>query len=284
MGECVEIGSAYSVMHPKPLLSRGFETGVVSLALRAQGVGSLEIEAAAFDGKPVVCGDRLVFGAAPVFLSVVPILVVTGTNAGSGLAEGTAEFLAGASVIRCFSVLVHGKARVTDWIARGEYFAALSDALFERDKGFAGINRFHGIVDVLRVIALIGKERALPQGNRLVSCGEDVGSNSGIHNVGWRCQFIQGQPGDTVYQHMALVTPVELITPLVVLVGSGMNPQSTIWIAFRVMFFGKLVFYKGFWIILLCISHDRCGIQSDEGCVHHTQLIQLPYQVCHDSL
>lgn len=60
MGECVEIGSAYSVMHPKPLLSKGFEAGAASLALRAQGVGSLEIEATAVDGKPVVCGDRLV--------------------------------------------------------------------------------------------------------------------------------------------------------------------------------------------------------------------------------
>ena len=226
MGQRIEVCGTCSVIGPQALLSRGLEARIVSFAFSAQGIRSLEIKTAAVNGKPVVRGNDSVFNATPVFLSIVPILVVTGTNAGSGLAEGTAEFLAGASVIRCFSVLVHGKARVTDWIARGEYFAALSDALFERDKGFAGINRFHGIVDVLRVIALIGKERALPQGDRLVSCGEDVGSNSGIHNVGWRRQFIQGQPGDTVYQHMALVTPVELITPLVVLVGSGMNPQA----------------------------------------------------------
>lgn len=48
--------------------------------------------------------------------------MVTRADAGSGLAEGTAEFLAGAPMIRRLSVLVHGKAGVIDWIAGGESF------------------------------------------------------------------------------------------------------------------------------------------------------------------
>ncbi len=47
--------------------------------------------------------------------------MVTGTDARLGLAKGTAEFLAGASVIRGFAVLVHGKARVANGIANREF-------------------------------------------------------------------------------------------------------------------------------------------------------------------
>ena len=32
------------------------------------------------------------------------------------------------------------------------------------------------------------------------------------------------------------------------------------------------------------IRHDRSGIQTDEGCVHDPQFIQLPHQVGHDRL
>lgn len=74
-------------------------------ALGSQGVSSLEIETTAVNGKPIVCGDSLVFGAAPVFLPIVPVLVAARTSAGFGLAEGTAEFLACASVIGCFPSL-----------------------------------------------------------------------------------------------------------------------------------------------------------------------------------
>ena len=72
MGQGIEIGRAGAAAHPQPLLAGGLEAGIVSLALGTQGIGSLEIEAAAIDGKPVVCGDGLVFGTASVLLSVVP--------------------------------------------------------------------------------------------------------------------------------------------------------------------------------------------------------------------
>ena len=117
MGQGIEIGRAGAAAHPQPLLAGGLEAGIVSLALGTQGIGSLEIEAVAVNGKPVVQGGGSVFGTAPVLPAIVPVFVVTGTSAVLGLPEGTAEFLAGAPVVCCFSILVHGEASVTDWVA-----------------------------------------------------------------------------------------------------------------------------------------------------------------------
>lgn len=72
--------------------------------------------------------------------------MVKRANASFELAEGTAEFLSGAPVIRRFSTFVHGKSGVTDQVAFEEMPVSLSIALFERDKGFTGINRFHGVI------------------------------------------------------------------------------------------------------------------------------------------
>ena len=82
VGQCVEVCRAGAVAHPQPFLSRRLKAGVVSFALCTQGVCSLETEAAAVNGKPVIRGDDPVFNATPVFLPVVSVLVVTRANAG----------------------------------------------------------------------------------------------------------------------------------------------------------------------------------------------------------
>ena len=61
-----------------------------------------------------------------------------------------------------------------------------------------------------------------------------------------------------------------------------MDAQSAVWAAFWVVFLGELVLCKGFWIVLLRVCHDRCGIQTNKRRIHHAQLIQLPHQVGHD--
>ena len=93
MSQCVKIRRACAVAHPQPLLACGFEAGIVTLTLCTQGMRPLEIETAAVNGKPVVCWNGLILGAAPVFLPIVPVFVVTRANTGFGLAEGVAEFL-----------------------------------------------------------------------------------------------------------------------------------------------------------------------------------------------
>ena len=61
-----------------------------------------------------------------------------------------------------------------------------------------------------------------------------------------------------------------------------MDPQGAVWVAFGVVFLGELAFRKGLRVVLLRVRHDGRGIQPDEGCIHHAQLIQMPRQVCHD--
>ena len=116
VGQRIEVRRACAVAHPQPFLTCGFEAEIVTLTLRPQGVSPLETEAAAVNGKPVVIGNGLVFRAAPVFLPVVPILVVAGTRARFGLTEGAAVFLAGTIIVGGLAILVHSQPGRADWI------------------------------------------------------------------------------------------------------------------------------------------------------------------------
>ena len=106
MGQCIEVRRACAVAHPQPFLSRRLKAGIVTLTLCTQGVCSLETEAAAVNGKPVIRGDDPVFNATPVFLPVVPVFVVTGANTSLGLAEGAAEFLPGTIIVGGFAIQI----------------------------------------------------------------------------------------------------------------------------------------------------------------------------------
>ena len=116
MSQRIEVRRAGFIAHPQPFLTCGFETRIVTLALCTQGVCSLETEAAAVNGKSVIVWNGLIFRAAPVFLAVVPVFVVAGTNAGLGLAERAAVFLAGTPIVGGFAVLVHGEPGLADRI------------------------------------------------------------------------------------------------------------------------------------------------------------------------
>ena len=224
MGQCVEVCRAGAVAHPQPFLSRRLKAGIVTLTLCTQGVCSLETEAAAVNGKPIIVWKGLVFRAAPVFLAVVPVFVVT---IGFGLTEWAAEFLPGTIIVGGFAIFVHSQSSITDQVTCRKSFA-LGIAFFEGDKSFPIIDRFHGVVDAFRVVALIREKGTSLQREDLVGCGEDVNGNCGIHDVGLGGQLAEWQPGDAVHQHMAFVSPVELIPALIVLVGGRMDAQSAV--------------------------------------------------------
>ena len=116
MSQRIEVCRAGSIAHPQPFLTCGFEARIVTLALCTQGVCSLETEAAAVNGKPVIRGDDPVFNATPVFLPVIPVFVVTRANTGLGLAERAAVFLAGTPIVGRLAVLVHGEPGLADRI------------------------------------------------------------------------------------------------------------------------------------------------------------------------
>lgn len=259
VGQCIEFCRACAVAHPQPFLTCRFEAGIVTLTLCTQGVCPLETEAAAVNGKSVVCWNGLILGAAPVFLAVIPVFVVTRANAGFGLTEWAAEFLPGTIIVGSFAIFVHSQSSITDQVTCRKSFA-LGIAFFEGDKSFPIIDRFHGVVDAFRVVSLIREKGTSLQREDLVGCGEDVNGNCGIHDVGLGGQLVERQAGDAVHQHIAFVSPVELIPPLIVLVGGRMDAQSAVRGAFGWFSLENLLFAKDFG--LFCFVFAMMGVES----------------------
>ena len=142
VGQCIEVCRACAVAHPQPFLTCGFEAGIVTLTLCTQGVCPLETEAAAVNGKSVIVWNGLVFRAAPVFLAVVPVFVVTRANTGLGLAERAAVLLAGTPIVGGFAIFVHSQSGLADWITDRNRFRGFRAAWIEGDKCLALIDRF----------------------------------------------------------------------------------------------------------------------------------------------
>ena len=264
MSQRIEVCRAGSIAHPQPFLTCGFEARIVTLALCTQGVCSLETEAATVNGKSVVIGNGFIFRAASVFLAVVPVFVVTRANTGLGLAERAAVFLAGTPIVGGFAILVHSQPGLADWITDRNRFRGFRAAWIEGNKSLALIDRFYGIVDAFHIVALVGKKGAFFQRDRLIRGREDLSGDGGIGDIARRGQLVERQAGDAVHQHMAFVPPVELIPPLIVLVGGRVDTQGAVRVAFGMVFLGELVLCKGFWIVLLRVCHDRCGIQANK--------------------
>ena len=205
MSQRIEVCRAGSIAHPQPFLTCGFETGIVTLTLCTQGVSPLEIETAAVNGKPVVIGNGFIFRAAPVFLPVIPVFVVTRANTSLGLAERAAVFLAGTPIVGGFAILVHSQPGRADRITGRKRFQGFRAAWIEGGKSLALIDRFYGIVDAFHIVALVGKEGAFFQRDRLIRSCEDISGDGGIGDIARRGQLVERQAGDAVHQHMALV-------------------------------------------------------------------------------
>ena len=122
MSQRIEVRCACAVTHPQPFLTCGFETRIVTFTLRPQGVSPFKVETAAVNGKSVVIGNGFIFRAAPVFLPIVPVFVVTGANVGLRLAEGAAVFLPGTIIIGGLAILVHSQPGRADRIAGRKRF------------------------------------------------------------------------------------------------------------------------------------------------------------------
>ena len=191
VGQRIEVCRAVSVTHPQPFLPCGFEARIVTLALCTQGVCPLETEAAAVNGKSVIVWNGLVFRVAPVFLPVIPVFVVAGTFAGFGLTERAAEFLPGTMIVDGFSVLVHSQSGLTDRIAGRKRFRGFRAAWIEGDKSLALIDRFYRIVDAFDIVALVGKEGAFFQRDRLIRGREDLSGDGRIGDIARRGQLVE---------------------------------------------------------------------------------------------
>ena len=158
--------------YPEPLLPGGFEAGIVTLAFGAQGVHGFECDAGAINGKPIVVGERDVFGAAAILLAIVVTGMVTGASGIIlGAFEGTAKLLAAASAGTVFTGFVHGKTGLTDDIAGGQFRWVLGSTRIERDHAIATVYSFHSIVDCLGVVAFIADKSAFTQWQKGIGLG-----------------------------------------------------------------------------------------------------------------
>ncbi len=132
---------------------------VAAFTFRAQGINPLEAGVVTVNGETVIWGDRLVFCAVPVFLSVVLIFTVTGAAAGFGLPERAAKLLAQASVaVGRLAVFVHDKARTADEIAGGEFLGGFGIAFVQRNESLTIVVMWYildQVVDFFHVAALI---------------------------------------------------------------------------------------------------------------------------------
>ena len=136
---------------------------------------------------------------------------------------------------------------------------------------------------VFRAAAVfLPKEGAFLQRNRLIRGREDLSGNGRIRDIARRGQLVERQTGDAVHQHMAFIPPVELIPPLIMLVGGRVDAEGAVRVAFRAVFLGEFAFCKGFRVVLLGVRHDGRGIQTNEGDVHDPQFVQRLHQIGHD--
>lgn len=158
MGDGVEIGSTGAVADPEAFLAGSLKAGIVSLTLGTKGIGTLEGETIPVNGEAVRGRNGFILGTAPVFLAVVPVLMIAGTLRGFGLTEGTAEFLPESTVaVRGFPVLTHSKTGLTNEIAGREFLGILGVAGIERNDRFSVIDVFYGVVDHPGIVALEGR-------------------------------------------------------------------------------------------------------------------------------
>ena len=207
----IEIGGADAVADPKALLPGGFEAGIVTLALCMKRIDAFETEAVPVNRKPVIIRDSLVFGAAPVFLAVVPVFVAARAFAGVGVSEVAAVFLPQTAFASRFTVLLHGKAGVTDRIAGSKSRCFSGVAFVQRNDRLAVVGVPDRVVNMLCVIPLVADEGAFLYGDHFI-CALQHGFDHGrIRNVGRCGQFVDGQAGDTVQEDMILVSLVEFV-------------------------------------------------------------------------
>ena len=83
---------------------------------------------------------------------------------------------------------------------------------------------------------------------------------------------------------MVFIVPIEFKIAFIVLIGIGMDAESTVWISFRLIFGVKFILHEGFGVILSGICHDGCGIQADKGSIQNAHLVEFFDLGLHDLL
>ena len=218
MGNGVEVFDGFTVSDPKALLAGGLKAGIVAFALGSQGIDGLKSDGAPIDGEPVVVGDGDVFGAAPVFLAVIPIFMVTRTRIGFGVFVRATEFLSGFSVFAEFTVAPHSQARVANGVAHGQWLWIFGISWINGNKTVALILLPDGVVNCFDVKSLVADERTLLDGNKFIRFLQNLKGDRAVGHIRRGGHFVNRQACNAVAEHMVFVAPIEFMFFLVMLV------------------------------------------------------------------
>ena len=93
MSNAVEVLCCVHAVNPETFLAGILETGIITLDFSPHGINLFECDAFSVDGKSVVVRQGHIFGAATVFLAVVPIFVIAWAGTGFRTLERTAILL-----------------------------------------------------------------------------------------------------------------------------------------------------------------------------------------------
>lgn len=144
------------------------------------------MEAVPVNGETVIRGQRNIFGAAPVLLAVVPVLMTARAAPSFGLAERAAELLAGSAIVGGLSVLVHGESGIAKKITCGYLLRVLCSPLIQRNNSIAFIDVFYEVVDCFRIVTLVAQESTFPERQYGIGGTEDIGNHGNIRYIGRR--------------------------------------------------------------------------------------------------
>ena len=97
-------------------------------------------------------------------------------------------------IVGRLSVLVHSQPGRADRITGRKRFQGFRAAWIEGDKSLAIIDRFYRIVDAFHIVALVGKEDAFFQRDRLIRGREDLSGDGGIGDIARRGQLVEWTP------------------------------------------------------------------------------------------
>ena len=81
------------------------------------------------------------------------------------------------------------------------------------------------VVDCFDVVALFREEGTFLQGKSLTCSLQNEFYNDWIRDICRRGQLTERQTRNTIYQHVALIAPIEFIFLFVLLVGSCMDAE-----------------------------------------------------------
>ena len=159
-----------------------------------------------------------------------------------------------------FAVFAHGQASFTQDISHWEFLLVFCIAFVEQDDCLPMVDVLDNLVDAFGVVGFIGKKGT--RGKREKSVGTFQGYRK--PPCCWRHPPLWSSRTGAVqkynHQNVIFVSPVELGTLLILLIGGRMNAKATVQVVCGMIILAEFVLCKGFWTVELRLCRHRGGV------------------------